>query len=1804
MIAIPGYQILSLIYESSNSAVYRGRRNQDNLPVIIKILKQEYPTEADIARYQQEYEIASSLDSECSVKAYEILPLKNTLVMVLEDFGGESLRILMDSQKFTLLGFLGLAIKIAESLGELHARNIIHKDINPSNIVYNPVTGELKIIDFSIAMVLGRTHASESGAAKLSAHLEGTFAYMSPEQTGRMNRQLDYRTDFYSLGATFYELLLGELPFTSGDAMELVHAHIAKQPVPPHERLAEIPKAMSDIVMKLMAKNPEERYQSAWGLKADLATCLEQLQGGGIISEFSLGRQDISEKFQIPQKLYGRQAEIDNLLAAFDRVKQGATEMILVAGYSGIGKSALVAAITSPIVREGGYFITGKFDQFQRSIPYSAVVSAFSELVRLLLSQSEAQLKQWREKILAALGPNGQIIIDVIPEVELIIGPQPPVPELKPAEAQNRFNFVFQNFIEVFCTPEHPLVIFLDDLQWADSGSLKLLKLMMADEQMQYLFLIGAYRDNEVSPTHPLMMTVEALRQQNAVVSQETLTPLNVAQVAELIADTLHREAESVTPLADLVVRKTEGNPFFVNQFLKTLYQENLITFAPPQTNKIGGWQWDIAQIEAVGITENVVELMIGKLKKLPEATQEVLRLGACLGSQFDLNTLCLIYEMEATTTFQGLLPAIKEGLLLPISDMSMPEEELINFPLLILSYKFLHDRVQQAAYSLIDDDHKQAVHLRIGRMLLASTPEEYRSDRVFELVDHMNVGRYLITEEAEKLELAALNLEAGKKAQDATAYVAAKTYLTAGIEGLPKNSWEHYYNLAFNLHKERAVVEYLNGNFEASLEFIHLTLERAKTIDESAEIYNLLIVQYGLRAKYDEAIRVGRTALALLGVDLPEENLQEAIGAEFAAAKEKWQDQDIAALVDAPPMTNSEKKLALKLLTNLGLSAYLTSPQLWMVIFLKGVNISLEYGSTADSCICYTNYGILLTSVLGDYQSAYQFGQLAIKLIDKWNAKDLKCRAYIGLANGVNYWFQHIKDSNTLNHDGYQAALECGDLEYAGYALHNTALNGFFEGKNLGKLIEEVPRYLQFCQKTKNQFSSEMLLGLELGISELTRVGTESATDGEPIPDKDADYQANCQANQNFYGLCVYLIRSLQIRYLCGDFAGALQRAQAAEKLLVFITGTLPVADYTFYHALTLAALYESAPPETSEEYSGLASRSDYWEQLTAYRGQLQIWANNSPANFGHKLFLVEAEMARLQGQDLQAIDLYDRAIESAVEYEFVHQEALGNELAAKFWINKGKSKIAKTYLSEAMWCYQRWGALHKVEQLQIRYPQLLAKTSSRSLAGATLNATYTSTGSASAELDLVSVMKATRVISGEIVLEKLLSKLMKILIENAGAQKGCLILSEQGQLKIAVAASADSKDGVVQPGTLVEAVADLPQTVINYVERSGKDLVLGNAAGEGRFTADPYIAARNLKSLLCTPIVNGGKLIGILYLENNLTTRTFTSDRLEVLRILSSQAAISLENAILYASLEQKVTERTRELNEKNTRLEQTLQELQRTQAQLIQTEKMSGLGQMVAGVAHEINNPVSFIYGNIAPATQYVRELLNLIDLYQEHYPKPVEEIQEMLEDMELEFMVEDLQKLLHSMHSGAERIRNIVLSLRNFSRLDEAEMKPVDLHEGIESTLMLLQPRLRAESDRAEIEVVKDYAKLPKVTCYASQINQVLMNILGNACDALETMRTGKSTSENQPAITIRTAVENKSVKIIITDNGPGMPESVCNKIFDPFFTTKPVGSGTGLGLSVAYQIVVDKHGGHLSCSSTPGSGAQFTIEIPV
>ncbi|NET14437.1 MAG: serine/threonine-protein kinase PknK, partial [Okeania sp. SIO1H6] len=1095
------YQILNKIYESSHSLVYRGILNQNQQPVILKVLKQEYPSISELTRYKQEYEITRSLTTiKGVVKTYGLHKYKNSLVMFLEDFGGESLEILMKSQKLTLPEFLYLAIKICEILTEIHGANIIHKDINPSNIVFNPQTKQLKIIDFGISTTFTR----ENPTFKNPNILEGTLAYISPEQTGRMNRYLDYRSDFYSLGVTFYQMLTDQLPFETNDALELVHCHIAQQPILPNHLKPEIPEALSDIVMKLLAKKAEERYKSALGIKTDIQECLTQLETTGKISNFSLARQDISEQLQIPQKLYGREPEIKILLTAFERVtgkrlesentkdsqEQGnipvakkQSEMMLVAGYSGIGKSVLVQEIYKPITQTRGYFISGKFDQFQRNIPYSAVVAAFRSLIQQLLTESETELILWREKLLTAFGVNGQVIIDVIPEIEQIVGSQPPIQELEATETQNRFNLVFQNFIRVFCERDCPLVIFLDDLQWADSASLKLMELMITNKQIYYLLLIGAYRDNEVNSNHPLTLSLNHLHEAGAVVNQITLKSLQLEDLSELIADTLQSTKAAVNPLAQLVASKTFGNPFFVNQFLGTIYQENLLTFNRQQ----GYWQWNLTKIdEILAITDNVVDLMLSQMKKLPESTQVVLQLAACVGNSFELNTLSVIYEKSVAESFNNFLPAIQIGLVKPTSGLEMTSNELIESSLVVIDYKFLHDRVQQAAYSLIDDSQKNSLHLKIGKLLLEnSTPEEIEN-RIFTLVDHLNKGRDLLQESGERVELVKLNLKAGKRAKEAIAYGSAKDYLQIALEELPETIWSNEYTLALDLYKELAEVEYLNGNFDESQYFINLALEKAKTVIECTDFYYLLILQFTLIGKYYDAIEAGIRALKMLGLDLPKQDLKLAFESEVTAFNKNLGNREISSLYAIPEMEIPEKKAALKLLTKMLAAAWIWNSELMYVIAVKLININIQYGHTEKSSIGYSIFAVVNSHVLHNYQRSYEFGLLGLRLSEKFNDLYAKTSAIQMHANMAIPWVMDIKNSEKLNHQGIDVGFQSGELQFVGYILSYNFINLIFQGKNLSYLMQEALRILDFSYETQNQVIIDAALAYQIWLSNL----------------------------------------------------------------------------------------------------------------------------------------------------------------------------------------------------------------------------------------------------------------------------------------------------------------------------------------------------------------------------------------------------------------------------------------------------------------------------------------------------------------------------------------------------------------------------------------------------------------------------------------------------------------------------------------------------------------------------------------------
>ncbi|WNZ26306.1 PAS domain S-box protein [Leptolyngbya sp. NK1-12] len=1516
MIALSGIAIQSKIYESSNSLVYRGIRTQDERAIVVKMLKQDYPSPQELTRYRQEYEITRSLNLEGVVKAYRQQDYQRTLVILLEDFGGESLEQWMRQQSgfcpMSLPAFLRLAIALTDILGSIHANTIIHKDINPGNIVFNPDTGVVKMIDFGIATRFNRTNPT----FKSHYSLEGTLAYLSPEQTGRMNRSLDYRTDFYSLGITFYELLTGHLPFPTTNLLELIHCHIAKQPVPPHEMNATIPKPVSDIILKLMAKNAEDRYQSAWGIKADLEICVHQLEQSGQIERIELGLQDVSAQFQIPQKLYGREAEIAALSAAFDRVAgretergrhgEGETnniplsssalassEMLLVSGYAGIGKSALVQELYKPITQKRGYFISGKFDQLQRNIPYSAIADALQKLVQQLLGEPDEQLQQWRSRLLTALGSNGQIIIDVIPEVELIIGKQLPVPEVGATEAQNRFNRVFQQFIRVFCSQEYPLVIFLDDLQWADSATLKLIELMMLDEQTQFLFLIGAYRDNEVNLAHPLALTLERLRKQRAVLQEIILAPLTLEPLSQLIAETLHQNTDTVRSLAELVLHKTEGNPFFVGEFLRMLHSENLLTFDAA----LSSWQWNTAQIQAQNMTDNVVELLLLKLQKLPEGTQQMLRLAACVGAEFDLETLAIVGEQSPQAISLDLLAAIQADLIQPLSEL---DENL-----LVQEYKFLHDRVQQAAYALIDESQKQVVHLQIGRNLLKKTLPEQLSERLFKIVDHLNHGIELISDQAERNEIARLNLIAGQKAKAATAYEAAFKYFTAGIQLLDTDSWLSEYDLTLALYSETAGAAYLHGRFDQMEQLAEVVLDRAKTVLDKAQIYDSRIQGYLSQGNLKEALKIGLEVLKLLGVILPENPSELDVRGGLEETAARLAEREIEDLVKLPEMTAPEPLAAMSILANIGAAAFIVSPPLVILITCKTVNLSINYGNSIWSPLYYAAYGFVLCGVVQDIELGYKFGQLALSLAERLNTKKGKAKALQLFSDHVMQWKVHLKETIPLLVEAYQEGVETGDFETAGYAAYDVCYNSFFVGEELTQLEQKTATYSKAVDRIRRESPSTWIaIVWQTILNLLDRSENPSRLVGRVCNEEEA--LSHAIAVKDGTAIQMLYLHKVILFYLFEEYHQAVQTAILARKHFEEATAIKVLPVFCFYHSLALLSLSPDA--SNSEKVAWLNCVNTNQEKM-------QKWAEHAPMNYLHEFHLVEAEKARVLGQFLEAEEFYERAIAGAAENEYIQEEALAYELAAKHYLARGREKIAQTYMKEAHYCYDRWGATAKAKDLETRYPQFFSQSPKAASTSIPITA-ETITNPFHTAFDLAAVMKASQAISREIELKQLLRSLMQILIENAGAQTGYLILENSGEWSIEAACelNADENACATQVLQSIPIADQLPESIIQYVIRTLKPVTLNDATREGAFLNEPYIQQNQPQSIFCLPLLNQAKLVGVLYLENRLAAGVFTPERSQVLQLLSTQAAIAIENANLYSELrakESKITQ-----------------------------------------------------------------------------------------------------------------------------------------------------------------------------------------------------------------------------------------------------------------------------------------------------
>ncbi|MBD2514955.1 AAA family ATPase [Nostoc sp. FACHB-973] len=1952
MISISGYRLSKKLYDGSRTLVSRGVREIDSLPVVIKLLKNPYPSFSELVQFRNQYTIAKNLNYPGIIQTYSLEPYENRYILVMEDFGGISLKdyFANNDNPPSLDEFLQIAIALCNTLDILYHERIIHKDIKPSNILINPQTKQVKLIDFSIASLLPR----ETQSIINPNVLEGTLAYISPEQTGRMNRGIDYRTDFYSLGVTFYELLSGELPFPSNDAMELLHCHIAKMPTVLGNRewgignREEIPQVLSDIVMKLMAKNAEDRYQSALGLKFDLENCLDQLKETGEIQSFEIGLRDVCDRFIIPDKLYGRETEVSTLLQAFERVSLGATEMMLVAGFSGIGKTAVVNEVHKPIVRQHGYFIKGKYDQFQRNIPLSAFVQAFRDLMRQLLTLSDAQIQQWKNKILSAVGDNGQVIIEVIPELEIIIGQQLPTIELSGTAAQNRFNLLFQKFTQVFTSAEHPLVMFLDDLQWADSASLKLMQLLMADAG--YLLLIGAYRDNEVHTAHPLTLSLNEIAKSQATINTISLAPLSQLQVNKLVADTLKCTENLAWSLSVLIYQKTKGNPFFATQFLKALHQENLIQF----DIELSCWQFDIAQVTIQAVTDDVVAFMAFQLQKLPPSTQQALQLAACIGNEFDLETLALVSEQSQIEMAATLWKALQEGLVLPISDVYkfyVGQETLAGTleNQQTVTYKFIHDRVQQAAYSLIPDDRKTAIHLQIGQLLLNNTSEIEQEEKLFDIVNHLNMGSTLITQGKEQEQIARLNLLAAKKGRTATAYEAAVTYASKGIKLLNHDCWQSQYELTLELHELAAENAFLSRDFAQIDRWVETVLHQARTLLDQVKIYEIKLQAYISQHQLLDAIALGKQVLNQFGVQFPDQPTQQDIKEGFQYTADQFNSRAIAELLNLPPMTSTESLATMRIVACIAPAIYITTPTLYPLVILSQVNASIQHGNAPLSAFFYASYGLLLNGVLEDMEAANRAGTLALGVLEKFNAREVESKTRVLVGALILHGTTHLRASLPVLREGYQIGLDTGDFEFGGYGGFHTCHYFYFSAQELGTLELEIQTYSNVLSNLKQvmmfnycQMFRQVVWNL------LGRANNPGVLVGDVCDE--VQFLSQLLAANDQMGLQFFYLHKLILGYLFGEQdQHLLEIATDGRQYLGAAAGFITIPIFYFYESLTVLA----------------AAASDRLEQVVANQAKLQKWANHAPMNYLHKWHLVEAERCRVLGNKIEAIDHYDRAIALAKEHGYIQEEALANELAAKFYLNWSRERMAGEHITEAYYGYARWGAKAKVADLERRYPQLLAPILGQTRSPLSTNETIFALGtvtpsssatstssSASVALDLVAILKASQTISSEIEFEKLLSSLLSIVIENAGADKCVLMLMESDKLLIrALAKLSLQKNGNTKvdfsakllKSEPVEESIDVPIGLVNTVKRTLQPAVIIDASVYPQLIHDPYIGQHQPKSILCSPILHQGKLLGVLYLENHVTMGAFTSDRVELLNLLCAQAAISLENARLYersleysqqlersldqlsaaqsrlqasqqrlqllvqqtplaviewdtnfqvtdwnpaaerifgytkqealgcefkfiipqiiqakmervsidiishqggnysinenvrkdgktifcawynnplvsadgeligiASLADDITERKIaevQLQQKAQELETALQNLQQAQLQMIQSEKMSALGNLVAGVAHEMNNPLGFIAASIKQAKPTIADIVEHLKLYQENLPNKSEEILDHAVEIDLEYSLEDLPKMLDSMTIACDRLKNISTSLRTFSRADRDYKVPFNIHQGIDSTILILKHRLKANEQRPAIEVITEYGNLPQIECFPGQLNQVFMNILANAIDALEESNNGRSFEDikaNPNQIKITTSLENNCVKIAITDNGMGMSESVKQKIFEHLFTTKAVGKGTGLGLAIAEQIIVEKHGGSLECNSSPGQGTEFAILIPV
>jgi PAS domain S-box-containing protein len=1786
----------------------------------------EPPTAASLDCLAHEYGLKGQLDSAWAVRPLELVRQGDQTVLVFEDPGGEPLERLLGAP-FETDRFVRLAISIAAALGEVHLHGLVHKDLKPAHILVDESTGSVRLTGFGLATMLPRERQSPAPPETIA----GTLAYMAPEQTGRMNRSIDARSDLYSLGVTFYQMLTGSLPFTASEPMEWIHCHIARKPVPPSERAERVPAQVSRIVMKLLAKTAEERYQTAVGLEHDLRRCLIEWNAVGRIDPFPLGERDISDRLLIPEKLYGREREIATLLTAFDRVvNEGTPALVLVSGYSGIGKSSIVNELHKVLVPRRGLFASGKFDQYKRNIPYATLAQALQSLVSQILGKSDTEMGQWRAALQEALGPNGQLMVTLVPQLALIIGEPPPPPDVPLQDQQARFQMVFRRFLSVFARAEHPLTLFLDDLQWLDSATLDLIEHLIAHPDVRHFLLVGAYRDNEVGPAHPLARTLARLRGAGGRVREIVLAALRPEDVARLLADALHMEPGRVRPLAELMFEKTAGNPFFTIQFLLSLAEQELLTF----DSGMAAWTWDLPHIRLKGFTDNVADLMAAKLSRLPRATRKALGQLACLGNVANADTLALVHAEGEEATHAALWDAVRSGLV-QRSDST---------------YTFLHDRVREAAYALIREDARAMAHLRIGRVLAAQTPAEDLHENIFDIVNQFGRGAVLINTQEEREQVAQLNLMAGKRAKAAIAYDAALQYFTAGRALLAETGWEQCYRLTFDLELSCAECEYLIGEFPSAEERLAMLSIRAQTTVDAAAVTCLRINLYTTLDQSDSAVEVGVEYLRRVDDRWSPHPMAEDVRQAYHQLWQQLGERSIEALLDLPLMRDPERCATMDVLTVLTSPALFTDLNLFRLVVSQMATLSLEHGNSDGSCLAYAWLGGVMGTYFGEYDAGFRFGMLGLELVEKRGLDRFRARVYLVFAVHVAHWTQPLQTSLAFLRRAFEAALEAGDLSYAAYSCIDVITNRIATGDSLSDVEREAEHGLEFARKIGFGLVCDCITG-QLRLIRMLRGQTPDFASFNDAEFDEHRFEQHLESNPRLaIGASYYWIRRLQASIYGSDETSAMAAVSKAAPLLWTTPTQFESAEYHFYGAFAWAAHCD---------LNGAEQRPRHLEALASHHKQLAVWAENCPATFANREALVGAEIARLEGRDLDAIHLYEEAIRLARSDGFIQNEALAHERAARFCTARGFPTMADAFLRNARRCYLSWGADGKVRQLDQLYPQLSEK---EPVVGPT------STIRAPVEhLDLATVLKVSQAVSGEIMLDKLLDTLMRTAIEHAGAERGLLILSHGIEQRIAAEAITGGDTIVVRLRDQALSATALSEAIVQTVLRTQEAMILDDAAAEPAFAADPYIRQRQARSILCLPLVNQSKLIGVLYLENNLAARVFTPTRIAVLRLVASQAAIALENTRLYHDLAEreakirclvdaniigiffwdlegpilgandaflrivgydrddvtagrlhwteltpsewrnhhervwtpdlKMTGRVQPYEKEyfrkdgsrvpvlvgSTSFDETRKQgvafvldlserkraeeaLRAVQMQLAHANRVATMGQLTASIAHEVKQPIAATVGNAEAALSWLG-----------HRPPDLDEVRDAV------------ARIVKEGHRASEVIGRIRALVEKAPPLTDR----LDINEAIREVIELTH----GETVKNGISVRTDLADgLPLIHGDRVQLQQVLLNLIVNAVEAMSDVSKG-----TRELLITSGEVEGGYVLVAVRDSGPGLDPKCVDRLFETFYTTKATGMGMGLAIC---RSIIEAHGGRLwACTNEP-RGAVFQFTLPV